>query len=406
VRKALIRAGIVLGALVLAWLSVAVTLSNALAAAAPSLALQIWPGHAAAHARAADTLIGAGLPSAASEQRARIDQAAREAAAALRRDPSLAGPARILALQAALQGNARRSERLIEYSERMSRRDIPTQFWLIENRVAANDVRGALRHFGIALQVAPSTREVLFPVLSSALTHADLVGPIADLVHRGDSWRSDFLYHVSQNADPASAGSLFLTLARLGTPPAPPHLQGLIERLVRGGNFTGAARIYALVDRRWRLNDPPAQLDGDFAREGDLPPFGWELNQNVAWRGERPDRPGNPSLLINMPGTGEDWAAHKLLLLPTGVYRLSASYGVFEGQGGALRVEISCSRGGTVAAVVSAPANGPVGTLSGVLAIPAGCTQQWLTIQAVAATDATAPGKLWLDNLGLARSAG
>jgi hypothetical protein len=405
VNKVLVRAAVVLGALVLAWLSVAVTLSNALAANAPSLALQIWPGHAAAHARAADTLIGTALPSEAAGQRARIDRAAGEAAAALRRNPALPGPARILAMQAAMRGDAPRSNRLLDYSASMSRRDIPTQFWLIENRVAANDVGGALSHFGIALEVAPSTREVLFPVLSSALSHADLVGPIADLARRGDSWRSEFLYHASQNADPASAGSLFLRLARLGKPPAAPHLQGLIERLVTAGNFAGAARIYGLADRGWRLGDARAQLDGDFARAGGLPPFGWELNQSVAWRGDRPDRPGNPSLLINLPASGEDWAAHKLLLLPTGVYRLSGSFGLFEGQTAGLRIEIACSRGGSVVAAVSAAANGAVGALDGVLAIPAGCAQQWLTIQA-AGGDGAAPAKLWLDDLALARAAG
>jgi hypothetical protein len=405
VSKALVRVSVVLGALLLAWLSIAVTLANTVATNAPSLALRMWPDHAVAHARMADTLVAAISPTASGAQREQVARAAAEAAEALQRNPTLPGPARILAMQAAMRGDQRQADRLIEYSALMSRRDIPTQFWLIEQRVTANDVGGALAHFGIALQVAPSTRDALFPVLSSALSHPNLVGPIADLAHRGDSWRADFLYYVSQNADPASAGSLFLTLARLGTPPAPPHLQGLIERLVNAGNFSGAARLYALIDRGWRLGDAAAQLDGAFTREGDMPPFGWELNQNVAWRGSRPDGPGNNALLVNLPETGEDWAARKLLLLPPGEYRLAGAYGVFEGDRGGLRVELSCSRGGSVVATVTSAPNAPVGRLDGALNIPATCTQQWLTIQAIG-NDGTAPGKLWLDDLRVARAGG
>src|SRR5207253_5880264 len=124
-----------------------------------------------------------------------VAQAAQDAARALQRNPTLPVAARILAMHAAVRGDQRQTAQLFEYSERMSRRDIPTQFWLLERRVSANDVGGALSHFGIALQVAPSTQDVLFPVLSGALAQPNLREPIAGLVHRGDAWRSDFLYY-------------------------------------------------------------------------------------------------------------------------------------------------------------------------------------------------------------------
>lgn len=400
--KTLFRVGVVVAALLLGWLSIAVTIANATAANAPSLALRLWPNHAVAEGRLADTLIAATPQTASGAQREQIARAAQAAARALQRNPTLPGAARILAMQAAMRGDDRQSDRLLDYSAHMSRRDIPTQFWLLEKRVQANDVGGALAHFGIALQVAPSTRDVLFPVLSSALSQRHLRRPIAELAHRGDSWRSDFLHYAGANADPASAGSLFLTLAALGTPPSAAHLGGLIERLVNAGNFAGAARLYAIADRGWHLGDPAAQLDGAFARAGDLPPFGWELNQNVAWRGPRPDQAGNEALLINLPETGEDWAARKLIIVPPGAYRLAGAYGVFEGSPGRLRVEIACSRGGTVVASLG---SGPGrGALDGTINIPASCTQQWLTVQA-AGSDAGA-GKMWLDDLRLARADG
>lgn len=396
----LARAGVVLGALLLGWLSIAVTFANTAASNAPSLALRLWPDHAVAHARLADTLLASGGQAAPAPQPAQIAEAAQQAAEALRRNPTLPGPARILAMQAAIRGDGRQSDRLLDYSAQLSRRDIPTQFWLIEKRVQANDIQGALSHFGIALEVAPSTREILFPVLSSALSHQHLRRPIAELAHRGDAWRSDFLHYVAANADPASAGTLFLILAQLGTPPAAPHLQGLIERMVTAGNVAAAARLYALVDRNWRLGDARAQLDGDFARAGDLPPFGWELNQNIAWRGPRPDQGGNNALQINLPQSGEDWAARKLLLLAPGHYRLAGAYGMMDGGSGRLRFEIACSRGGSVTATLTATVNRPAGALGGALDVPAGCSQQWLTIQAAGEGDTS--GRLWLDDLRFA----
>lgn len=398
------RIGVVVGALLLAWLSIAVSFANFAAANAPSLALRLWPSHAVAHARLADTLLAGGGPTALDVQREQLGRAAAEARAALRRNPTLPGPARILAMQAAVGGDSRQSDRLLDYSSRMSRRDIPTQFWLIEKRVAANDIAGALSHFGIALEVAPSTREVLFPVLSSALSYPHLRRPIAELAHRGDSWRAEFLYYAAAHADPASAGTLFLTLARLGTPPAAPHLQGLIERLVNAGNFAGAARIYEIVDRNWRLGDAAAQLDGAFSRAGDLPPFGWELNQNAAWRGARPDNAANDALQVNLSTSGEDWAARKLLLLPPGRYRLTGAYGLMDGGSGRVRIELACSRGGTVVAALTSRLDRPVGALGGTFDIPSGCRQQWVTIQAAGEGDT--PGRLWLDDLRLARAPG
>jgi hypothetical protein len=390
---------------VLAALSVMVTLANAWAVNAPSTALRLWPGHALALSRLADARI-ASLPQAVSSaQRGQVALAAQDAARALQRNPTLPAPARILAMQAGLRGDQRQADRLLQYSERLSRRDILTQLWLLERRVTANDVGGALSHFGIALQVEPGTQDLLFPVLSSALSQADLRQPIAGLVHRGDSWRSEFLYYVAAHADPASGGTLFLMLARLGTPPAPAHLQGLIERLVAGGNFAGAARLYALVDRQWRLGDAGAELDGTFERSVDLPPFGWEFNQNNAARGPRPDQPSNNALQVNLPQSGEDWAAHRLLVLPPGHYRLTAAYGMMDGGSGSLRIEISCSRGGSVVASMAATVNRPAGTLDGMLAIPAGCAQQWLSIL-TSGEGSDTPGRLWLDDLRLARAAG
>ena len=44
----------------------------------------------------------------------------------------------------------------------MSRRDLPTQLWLIEENVNRNNVPGALRHYDVALRTSLSSHELLF----------------------------------------------------------------------------------------------------------------------------------------------------------------------------------------------------------------------------------------------------
>jgi hypothetical protein len=395
-RRLLYRGAVLLGGALLAYLSFAVTLANVAATQAPGLALSLWPGHAAAEARMADAIF------ASNPRRPPVAAAAGHAAAALRRSPTLPAAARILALNAGMQGREAQSGRLIHYAAAMSKRDIPTQFWLLEERVAANDVPGALSHFGIALSVAPGTADVLFPVLTGALSQADLVQPIAGLVRDGNSWRSDFLYHAATNSrDPAAVASLFLTLNRLGTRPAPAHIQVLMGRLVEARNMAAAGRLYGLIDPRWRREDVNSQIDGRFERTSDVPPFGWTINPDLAWRGAKSDAPDDVALHFTASATGQGWVAKRQIVLPPGTYGIGGRVRAVDGGAtGRLRIGLSCAIQEIPTSVANFPLRGSGGAFHGTISASGACPAQWLTI-IIDSQTSQSPVTFWVDDLRL-----
>jgi len=148
----------------LSWLTVAVSAANALRQVRPDLAHRIMPFDARANA---------GLAEQASVRMAQ-DRAARATAAglareALSRDVTVVAAWRTLGLELETEGRRGDAERLIRFAERLSRRDLPTQLWLIEANVARNDIEGALAHYNIALRTSQAAADVLFPILVQAI---------------------------------------------------------------------------------------------------------------------------------------------------------------------------------------------------------------------------------------------
>lgn len=394
--RRLYQLSVLLAGAIVGYLCLVVTFANAAAPAAPSLALKFWPRHALAQARMADALI------VADPQLRNFEEPARHARAALAMNPTLAPAARILGLEAFMHGDERRGTRLLQYAAEMSRRDVPTQLWLLEKEVAANNVRGALDHFRIILRVSPASQDTLFPVLTSALDHPDLVGPIAQRA-QGEPWAEPFMRYASANAvDPANAAKVVLLLARLGTPPPPDMIQGLMTRLIDARRIVAAAAVYRLVDRRWNAASLVAQLDGDFSRGNDLPPFGWTVNPDLAWRGAPSGgQPDNPALNVRADEPGAMVVAQRMLLLRPGRYRLDGRYRVVRGTGHwTLGARISCGPASPSSASVALTDRA---TAFGTdLTVPAGCPTPTLQLS-LTSDDAGAAIEFWVDDLRLAQ---
>lgn len=393
-RKTLYRLFVLLGCAALAYLSTVVTLSNVTATSAPTVALRLWPGNAIAHAQLAENMLRENGGPAFGEVRA-------NAVAALSRNPTLASSARDIGLLAVLRGDMAGADRRFAYADRMSRRDIPTQLWLIERRVQANDVPGALAHYGIALQVSPESQQQLFPVLASALSDRNLVQPIAGLVAQGESWRSPFLYFVNANATSLpNAAMLYLYLARSNARPDPVHIVGLMNRLVQADQLDAAGRLYMLIDPQWRRADLAAQLDGGFDHASDSPPLGWSLESGVAWRDARPAAAGNKALFLTVPDTATALGARRMVFLPPGAYRVTATVGRAEGTGnGTVRVALACTQPNAVASEADTAIPATTARLDGTLRV-AGCDMQYLSISVERSGDPN-PASTWLDDLRL-----
>jgi hypothetical protein len=122
------------------------------------------------------------------------------ASQALSRSPLSVSAARTLGYAKSLEGDKGGARKAMLYAESLSRRDLPTQMWLIEDRVAANDVPGALRHYDRALSSSALAAPALFPTLSTAVDDPEFTAPIARVLATAPPWRTVFLAQLVDEA--------------------------------------------------------------------------------------------------------------------------------------------------------------------------------------------------------------
>jgi hypothetical protein len=162
-----------------AWATGAFTFAMTSAASAPDRAAQAWPLSSALSGQAA------ALASRSNGSQSDMAQANVLARRALAHSPINVEAVRTLALVQAASGRADSAHRLIKYAETLSRRDVPTQMWLIEDRVAANDIPAVLLHYHRAMQTSREARSLLSPILAQAANNpADKTGVVVGFFRR------------------------------------------------------------------------------------------------------------------------------------------------------------------------------------------------------------------------------
>jgi hypothetical protein len=309
---------------------------------------------------------------------------------------------RILGLEAASRGDTRAADRLFASAETLSRRDLQTQIWLIEERVRRGDVSGALRHYAVALRVFPEAKTVLFPSLANGVAHPELVDPIADLASSEETWRNAFLtYLMGHAADSLTANFFFAVANRQVRLPA--DLVGiLIPRLIRAGHLHQAVMLYRHVNPKWSNASISEQLDGDFDNPGPAP-FGWSVEGQSAYIGPRTKNSGDAALqAVVQPGESVAIARKLIILAPGQRYQITGVYGVPAGEGAvSLRLTLSCAGGADTARDLALDGN--QSAFSTELAVP-NCAATWLTVAAWPNTDRSV--SIWIDKLRLRKAAG
>lgn len=358
-----------LGAIALGWLAIAAGLGAALARSQPAQALAWapWNGDAAARTAMAEVQrSGAATPQ---------DRLVELTTTAIRRDPSRSLPYTALGLIADVRGDKSRARLLIAHSDRLTRRDLPAQLWLIEDAVARDDVPAALRHYDQALRTDPAATPLLLPILVAATDDTRLLEPIARLLSRDPPWREQFLGRVIETARSPRA-AFRLAAGHLGTGSEFDKNAAvlLVERLVRDGAYPLAWRAYEHLS-------PSGTRDGALVRNGGfaLPvgryPFDWLMASGVDLSADLRPRTGSDlALFANASGAdagGE--VARQLILLEPGRYRVSFDQAGQRGVGrSAFSPALDCAGS-------AQPLRVDQGT--GDFAVPAaGCGAQWLRI--------------------------
>lgn len=392
---------IVVGVL-LCWFAFAVSVDNVLGARRPDFALSYGAGSESTKVAVATKLL---QPRATQEQ---IAQAQRLAEAAVRASPVNVGAIRVLGLVAALRNDNRTAERLFTYAEGLSRRDLPTQLWLIEHAVQRDDIAEALLHYDRALRTQVEARAILFPVLMAAASDPAIARPLARIMAARPDWWPVFAETMiaSPRSSPRALAFLLQNVRlRPSEPTERPLLLAALARLVNDGEYRGAQRLYRSV--RSPRAPQTVVTDGGFDAAPDLPPFDWLFVEDVDLSAFRDTREDGYVLRLQSAEARSGDVARQLLLLQPGSYRLSFTVGdVATDSSARPAIMLRCANSEAREIVrLDAPEAASGGrSVSRTFNVSGGdCSAQWLAIY-IGPADSGQPVAPWVDGISIVPS--
>ena len=301
---------------------------------------------------------------------------------------------RLIGLTASASGGLPVGRRAMLLADRMSRRDVATQLWLIEEAVARNDIPGALHRYDNALRVAGETQQVLFPVLTAAVEDPQISRSFIPYIQQPPPWLGDFVrYAVRNSRRPATYAALFMRAGGLPRDPVFASLeQELIKRLIDTDASATAARFYGSLQNADRRVLRSAAFS-DRSVDPRFVPLTWEIftlpGLNAAFV-----RSGSDALALQglVEAGGATPVARKVVLVPAGTYRLRAQQAL-TGEGGTAEAtwQLLCSGGNSAQPVWTRtdPLTARRRTVDATINVPAGCNTPMLRLL-VAATGSSA----------------
>lgn len=312
---------IAVGCLGLAALAALDATANVVRASNPGVAARVAPWDGLSPGVQADRLAAgaAGRRFPAQEVRAL-------ARASIADEPINPRAVRLLGYAADAGGDAAAARKLVSLAADLSRRDLWAQLWLIEDAVRKGDVNAALDHYDVALRVEPESGQLLFPVLTNALSDPALQTALARRIRANPPWLANFMsYAVTNQTDwPGLANAIQLAGGLQQTADFLPFETRLLDQLVTSGNWDSARRFYlSLPGARAR-----SLADGGFSAEttaARFMPITWQAIGAPAYGAsfQTTEQPGDPYVLRVYANAGERGvAARRLLFLPPGRYAI------------------------------------------------------------------------------------
>lgn len=339
----------------------------------PAFAHRLAPGDGRITAALAVSLA---QPNAAATDLSRADVLARRA---LHQDSTAVFAAATLGVLADMRGDAAGARSAFTYANRLSRRELRTRLWMIEEAVRRGDVAAALRQYDTTLRVLPNLADLLYPVLAAAGSDPQVGPTLVATLTRRPPWTESFVeYLATKGPDRRTTAVLLSRIAAAGVPVSQTGSAYAIDALIGERRVPEAWAYYATVrpgaDRR-RSRDPafaaaldaPSQFDWGAVNDGSVS----TALQRGVFDFSAPGSVGGPLL------RQAQW-------LPAGRYRLTGRNSAVAGDARTLPYWSLTCPGGRELGRVSLTAQGD---FAGRIEVPADCPVQMLTLVAQA-TDA------------------
>lgn len=359
---------------------------------APSLALQLDEDNPVALVRDAQMRIAAGGTAEAGQGDA-VLAAARRSVAQL---PLNADAFQLYGLIQLANADPSAMSRQVAMADRLSRRDLGSQLFLIEDAVRRNDVAAALRHYDTAMRVQESSRAILFPILTEALSEPAIRQRFLPYMTSSNPWLEPFLRFAIGNAsEPESIAALAIEAG--GFPEGDRFAtrdRELLAVLIGNGDYGMALRLFRSVANV----DSGVLTQAGFTEAATDPavaPFTW---QPITVAGIDPIfLAGNGDTLdleARLDSGYDGWVVRKLFTLAPGAYTFQSALGSRGAQpNDTARWQIRCVDGGGEAELLVASTRlGEESTVGGRFTVPADCTMQQVLLSAttqVSAQDVT-----------------
>jgi hypothetical protein len=332
------------------------------------------------------------------------------AAAVVRREPANVTAIRSLGAAAAISDpfNAK-AARLFSYAESLSRRDLPTQLWLIERAVAKNDIPDALVHYDRALRTNVAARDILIPVLADAAKQPAVSIPLAQMLAGRPLWWTEFADKFIYASDAPSPLALIMGRLRLNRdePGERNFLSQTMVSLIQGGAPDKAYALFKQAGGRDATNVDMVR-DGGFDGPVGIAPFDWAFVDEAdlaAVRERRDDGAGSWVLSLTAQNGRSGVVARQLLMLPAGQYRLGGRGGDIANDNAATpTISLICAdKAGATLAVARYPAGQQQAAIDAPFTVPEkSCPAVWLLISRGAPLDRESVTP-WVDSISVRR---
>lgn len=295
---------------------------------------------------------------------------------ALRQDPTAVFAFSTLGLDSEVRGDIPGAKKYFGGAQRLSRRNLPTQLWSIEDAVRRGDIPGALRQYDITLRVMPELWEVLFPVLAAASNNDDIRAALVPTLSAGSSWGPFFLEFLAKNSpDPRATTKLFTALQRAGHPPSAATQAGIVDKLVDIGLYDDAWAYYTTFRRG---ADRRQSRDPDFlANVRAASKFDWQPVETDGVVATLQDGILDVSVLANSGGA----VVRQMQLLPPGTYRLDGrTNGIDPASDAQSYWVLTCQSGREIGRTPLLRPHDTSGRFEGMFTVSSECPVQTLTL--------------------------
>ncbi len=307
--------------------------------------------------------------------------AKRLAQSALLRDPTAVGAVATLGLEAQLHKDTQLARRIFTYSEMLSRRNLATQLWAIEDAVDRKDIPSALHHYDIALRTSRGSADLLFPVLSSAIGDPEIRNSLILTLAGKPSWTVGFIYHLAASgADPRAAALLFNGMQRKAIAVPPAARTALIRTLIAHGFMEDAWAFYVTAHPggvRRQARDPRFSEN-----VSDPSPFDWTpVEEDGISASIQRSATGGGVFDFAAPASVGGIVLQQLQLLLPGQYRLQGhSTGIEQTSDSQPYWALTCRDGRELGRVSVPNSSQSAGAFEGLLSVPSDCPVQTLSL--------------------------